>query len=94
MQELSQRRAVVEPSGSVAEVDDYPALLGELPDEAFREPITLFGQTASRGAMIVSLVLCGYAAYRTQLFVYLKACGRVELSTMNLWARVDAPAPV
>jgi hypothetical protein len=27
------------------------------------------------------------------LFVYLKACGREELSTMNLWAGMDAPAP-
>jgi hypothetical protein len=27
----------------------------------------------------------------TQLFVYLKACGREELGTMNLWAGVDAP---
>jgi hypothetical protein len=24
-----------------------------------------------------------------QLFLYLKACGREELSTMNLWAGVD-----
>ena len=42
---------------------------------------------------LVNLVLCGHAAYRTQLFVYLKACGREELSTMNLWAGADAPVP-
>ena len=76
------------------QLDDYPALLGDLSDAAFREEITMFGQTASRGATIVNLVLCGCAAYRTQLFVYLKACGRVELSTMNLWAGMDAPAAV
>jgi len=35
--------------------------------------------------------LCGYAAYPTQLFVYLKACGWQELNTMNLWAGVDGP---
>ena len=35
----------------------------------------------------------GHAAYRTQLFLYLKACGRDELNTMNLWAGVDAPMP-
>lgn len=29
-----------------------------------------------------------------QLFLYLKACGRVELSTMNLWGGVDAPVAV
>jgi len=26
--------------------------------------------------------------------VYLKACGREELTTMNLWAGVDAPMAV
>ena len=41
----------------------------------------------------VDHVLCGCAAYRTQLFLDLKACGREELSTMNLWAGMDAPAP-
>ncbi len=41
---------------------------------------------------MVNLVLCSCAAYRTQLFLYLKACGREELGTMNLWAGVDQPA--
>ena len=40
--------------------------------------------------LIVNLVLGGHAAYRTQLFCYLKACGRDELNTMNLWAGSDA----
>jgi len=46
-----------------------------------------------RGSVIVNLVLGGCAAYRTQLFLYLKACGREELNTMNLWAGADAPMP-
>jgi len=50
------------------------------------------GKKVSRGAFIVNLVLCGCAAYRTQLFMYLKAGGREELGTMNLWAGADAPA--
>jgi hypothetical protein len=52
------------------------------------------GSKTTRGAALVNLVLCGCAAYRTQLFLYLKACGREALSTMNLWAGVDAPAAV
>lgn len=48
----------------------------------------------SRGATLVNLVLCGCVAYRMQLFLYLKACGREELGTMNLWIGVDAPAAV
>ncbi len=57
-----------------------------------RAEIEIFGNKTSRGAFIVNTVLCGCAAYRTQLFLYLKACGREELNTMNLWAGVDAPA--
>ena len=63
-----------------------------LSDEDFRTSIDMFGTKTTVGAFITNLVLCGHAAYRTQLFCYLKACGREELSTMNLWAGIDAPA--
>ncbi|CAN5724699.1 hypothetical protein BH18ACI5_BH18ACI5_15070 [soil metagenome] len=49
---------------------------------------------AAKAGTIVNQVLCGCAAYRTQLFLYLKACGREDLGTANLWAGVDAPAAV
>jgi hypothetical protein len=69
----------------------YASLLADFSDDDFRAEIAPFGSKTSRGAFIVNLVLCGCAAYRTQLFVYLKACGREELSTMNLWAGADPP---
>ena len=72
----------------------YAALLADVSDADLRAEIDLFGGKATRGVFIVNQVLCGCAAYRTQLFLYLKACGREELSTMNLWAGVDAPAAV
>jgi hypothetical protein len=50
----------------------------------------MFGRRASRGSILVNIVFAGHAAYRTQLFLYLKACGREELNTMNLWAGADA----
>jgi hypothetical protein len=72
----------------------YAELVGAFSDEDFREGVDLFGQgKSSRGSVIVSMVLGGCAAYRTQLFLYLKACGRDELNTMNLWAGIDAPMP-
>jgi hypothetical protein len=74
-----------------AQSDEYATLLGDMTDADFRTEIDMFGQKTTRGAFIVNLGLCGCAAYRTQLFVYLKACGREELSTMNLWAGIDAP---
>ena len=70
----------------------YARLLADVDDARFREPIAPFGTPTTRGAFLVNLTVCGYAAYRTQLFLYLKACGREELNTMNLWAGVDAPA--
>jgi len=77
-----------------AQKDTYASALGGLSDADFRAEVSSFdGSKTSRGAFIVNLVLGGCAAYRTQLFVYLKACGREELGTMNLWAGIDAPAP-
>jgi len=74
-----------------AQPDAYETLLGHMSDADFRAEIDMFGSPTTRGAFIVNLVLCGCAAYRTQLFMYLKACGREELGTMNLWAGADPP---
>lgn len=75
-----------------AQGDEYASLLGDLSDADFRVEVAGFdGRKVSRGDFIVNAVLCGCAAYRTQLFLYLKACGREELGTLNLWGGVDAP---
>jgi hypothetical protein len=71
----------------------YASLLGAWTDADFRASVDMFGNKTSRGYLLVNLVLAGHAAYRTQLFCYLKACGRDELSTMNLWAGADAATP-
>jgi hypothetical protein len=74
-------------------IGKHPALFAELlspcSDADLRTPIEMFGMKAARGSMIVSLVLCHYAAYRMQLFLYLKASGREELNTLNLWVGRD-----
>src|SRR5439155_21970094 len=72
----------------------YARRLGAWTDADFRQEVDMFGRKSSRALLVITLVLSGCAAYRTQLFLYLKACGREELSTMNLWAGVDAPAAV
>jgi hypothetical protein len=76
------------------QTESYATLLADMSDDDLRGEIAMFGDKASRGVWLVNMVLGGCAAYRTQLFLYLKACGREELSTMNLWAGVDAPAAV
>lgn len=74
--------------------DAYDRLLTGMADADFRADMTGFdGSTISRGAFIVSLVLGGHAAYRTQLFLYLKSCGQEQLGTVNLWRGVDAMTP-
>ena len=72
----------------------YAALLADVTDADLRAEVNMFGEATSRGSFLVNSVLCGLAAYRTQLFLYLKACGREELNTMNLWAGMDAAAAV
>jgi hypothetical protein len=76
-----------------AQSEQYATLLGDFTDADFRSEMDPFGRgKTTKGAFMVNMVLAGHAAYRTQLFCYLKACGREELSTMNLWGGVDAPA--
>lgn len=77
-------------------IGKQPALFEELlsacSDADLRAEIEMFGSKASRGLWMVRLVLLHYPAYRMQLFLYLKACGREELNTMNLWVGMDGPA--
>ena len=71
--------------------DFYATHVGAIPEADLRSEIEMFGNKTTKGGVLVNLVLCGHAAYRTQIFNHLKACGREELSTMNLWAGCDAP---
>jgi hypothetical protein len=69
--------------------DDYARLLNDWTEADFHGAIDMFGTKSTRGSLLVNLVLSGHAAYRTQLFCYLKSSGREELNTVNLWAGVD-----
>ena len=82
-------------SAIAAHAETYATLLADVSDADLRaEVVGMDGNKTTRGALLVSLALCGCAAYRTQLFLYLKACGREDLTTMNLWAGFDRPATV
>jgi hypothetical protein len=76
-----------------AQGDEYSKLLADWSDADFRVEFDAFGRTMTKGSFLVNLALAGHAAYRTQLFCYLKSCGREELGTMNLWGGMDAPTP-
>jgi hypothetical protein len=78
-----------------AHSDVYPELLGDMTDDDLRGETKGFdGGPVTRGQFLVNHVFGQCAAYRMQLFLYLKACGREELNTMNLWLGMDAPAAV
>jgi hypothetical protein len=74
-----------------AMADSFAQVLGDVEEQDFRSDLEMFGRAGTKGSFLVNTVLGGYAAYRTQLFLYLKACGREELNSMNLWAGMDSP---
>lgn len=90
-----ERANALDFAGVVASLESqagfYAEALGEMSEEDFATEIEIFGGKMSRGSFMVNMVLCAHAAYRTQFFCYLKSCGREDLSTMNLWAGMDAP---
>ena len=74
--------------------DQYAEQLADLSDDDLRgEIMWVDGSSISRGLFLVNYVFGQAAQYRLQLFLYLKACGREELNTMNLWIGADVPAP-
>jgi hypothetical protein len=79
-------------SAIAAQSDLYAKLFADLSDSDMRAEVEIFGDKSSRGAFLVNSVLGGCVAYRMQLFLYLKASGREELNSSNLWGGVDAPA--
>ena len=85
--DLTQLAATIAAQG-----DEYVKLLSPLTDADYRKEFDGFSGKTTLGPFLVNLVLGGHAAYRTQLFCYLKACGRDELTTSNLWGGVD-PQP-
>lgn len=91
-QEAAAGRDFDETLKSIAAMSDsFERLLTAMDERDFRSDLEMFGRKGTKGSFLVNTVLAGYAAYRTQLFLYLKACGREELNSMNLWAGVDAP---
>ena len=67
-------------------------VVNSLSDADLRQEMEMFGIRATRGAFLIRMPHSHYVAYRMQLFLYLKSCGREDLSTMDAWAGRSAPA--
>ena len=65
--------------------------LDALTEEDLNHEINLWGHNATAGFHVLS-ILKFVTAYKMQLFLYLKASGKTDLNTSNLWRGVD-PAP-
>lgn len=82
-------------SALAAQRDLYAELLADVSDEDLRGEIAwVDGSHISRGLFLVNYLFGQCTAYRLQLFLYLKASGREDLNTMNLWLGADVPAAV
>lgn len=73
-----------------AELADMKEMFGKLSDEDLKKEFDYYGNRTKAEHLFENL-LKGCAAYRMQLFLYVKACG-AHVSTMDVWAGMDTPA--
>lgn len=66
------------------------ALLTPLSEEELATDVTLWGRTQSRTLHLIGLLKMA-AAYKMQLFLYMKQSGTSDIGTSNLWAGMDTP---
>lgn len=64
--------------------------LTPITEEELTQEITMFGRTQSRTLHLIGLLKIA-AAYKMQLFLYMKESGTSDINTMNLWAGMDTP---
>jgi hypothetical protein len=70
------------------ELADMKGNFAKFSDSDFTKEVDFYGKAPVAEHMIN--ILRNFAAYRMQLFLYVKACG-VNINTMNLWGGMDAP---
>jgi hypothetical protein len=74
-------------------LSEIVSIIESTPDEKFNEEKTLFWRyTDTRAGHMLTAVYNWHIAYKTQIFLQLKAAGLSDLGTMNLWGGMDAPA--
>ena len=73
-------------------VADMIDIINAVSDEKLHEEKTMFGRfTDTRAGHLMTSVYNWHVAYKTQIFLQLKAAGLKDLGTMNLWGGMDAP---
>lgn len=75
------------------DLNEIITIVQSVDENKFKEEKTLRGKTDTRAGHMM-WVYNLYIAYKTQIFLQLKAAGLTNLGTMNLWAGMDAPTSV
>jgi len=66
--------------------------IGGFTDEDLTMIINLYNQgDKTKAAYLVQCLLGWFAAYKMQLFLYIKASGNSTINTANLWGGIDMP---
>lgn len=74
-----------------AQTKELTEIVNQMTDEELAEEIDLFnsGFSMSRLLCLMNMVLKQYAAYKMQLFLYMKAAGRSDIGTSDVWQGRD-----
>jgi len=75
------------------EEKEVTAFLSPLTTEQLAEEIDMWGRKQSRTLHLIGLLKMA-AAYKMQLFLYMKQSGTTDIYTSNLWAGMDTPPKV
>ncbi|MHB1316512.1 MAG: hypothetical protein ACYCZW_01505 [Minisyncoccota bacterium] len=68
---------------------DIRDMFEKITDEDLKKEFDYYG-SRTKAEHLISGILQTFAAYRMQLFLYVKACG-ANVSTMDVWAGMDTP---
>jgi len=90
--ELSKAKDTVTFENFIFKMDEQKKFvqdtLGPLPEGDFKKESTIFGHTGTLSTHLLQ-VLKSAAAYKMQLFLYIKASGNDTIGTSNLWGGRD-----
>lgn len=75
-----------------AQLEDIKMTLEKFDDEELAKIVNLYQMgDKTKGAYLVENLTKWTAAYKMQLFLYIKSSGNTSLGTANLWGGVDTP---
>jgi hypothetical protein len=72
------------------EFTEVEKLINSISEEDLQTEVTMWGRTQSKALHLMGMLSIA-AAYKMQLFLYMKQSGTENIGTMNLWAGMDQP---